>query len=278
MDIILPKKSKKAVYPVAIFKEGWSVCRKNLEQLSTIYLIFNVPFVIFYLTPLAGTFQGQKLNPGITLLLFLAIFIINFWGYIALLLGAKESVESSTCAVWGSIVKVKTYFFRYLGTALLSSLFLGCITIFGGALSYFALILLLKVNKIIALSACIFLAILTIAFLIYFMFRWSLATVACVLEECRPMAALKRSRALVNDYIHPLAGVFCLIMLVYLVFMIPAFILGAVFDLGKDSAQANQIGTIYNIIINIILAPFWTTITIVFYKKLKEALEINVHA
>ncbi len=278
MDIILPKKTKKAVHPVVIFKEGWDICRRNLRGLSVIYLIFNLPFVVFYLTPLGDKFQKQELNPWSTLLIFFLFFIISFWGYIALLLGAKQVVESNVCMVEQNIARVKTYFFRYLGAVLASSLFLVCMAVLGGTLSFFVLKLLLNLNRAVAVFGCLLLAIITFAFLMYFMFRWSLAPISCILEGCRPIAALKRSLALVNDYVHPLAGTFCLAMLTYIVCITPLIIFGSVFELIKDPDQFNQIGTIYSIFINIILAPFWTTVTVLLYKKLKEALEANVYA
>lgn len=140
------------------------------------------------------------------------------------------------------------------------------------------LALLLKVNKILALLICLVLAVAVFAPLIYFMLRWSLAATVCVLENVRPIAALKRSFSLVTDYVHPVVGSYCLIILAYIACLLPIIIAGAFLGIGNDADQANQVGIVYSIFINIVLVPFWATITVVLYKKLKEALETRVYA
>ena len=138
--------------------------------------------------------------------------------------------------------------------------------------------LLLKANKILAVLLCLALAIVILGVLIYFMLRWSLAATVCVLEGVRPIAALKRSLALVMDCVHPVVGVYCLVVLTYVACMLPFIIVGLLSGIGNNINQSNLAGTIYSIFINILVVPFWATITVVLYKKLKEALEANVCA
>jgi hypothetical protein len=137
---------------------------------------------------------------------------------------------------------------------------------------------LFKVNKILAVSICLVVATAAIGFFIYFMLRWSLATTVCVLEDARPVAALKRSLSLVTEYVHPVVGAYCLFMLIYIICLLSIIIAGVFLGVGNDANQSNRVGVIFSILINIVLVPFWTTITVVLYKKLKEALETHVCA
>ena len=278
MEIIIPGKYRKAIHPVVIFKEAWGTCWKNLRKLSVIYLIFNLPIAVVYLTPMASKFQDQKPNLSTFLWFFLPILIVSTWGHIALLLGARKAVDLQDCAIGQSISQAKVFFLKYLGTILVATLFLMGITILGVLSSIMILALLLKVNKILAILICLVPATVALACLIFFLLRWSLAATVCVLENARPVAALKRSFSLVTEYVHPVVGTYCLIILIYIVCLLPIIILGAFFGIGNDTDQANRVGIIYSIFINIVLVPFWTTITVVLYKKLKEALENHVHA
>ena len=278
MEIIIPEKHKQAIHPVVIFKEGWRICWKNLEKLGAIYLIFNLPIMVVYLTPMASKFQKEKPSFSAFLWFFLPILIVSIWGHIALLLGAKKAVDLEDYTIGQSISQTKEFFLKYLGTVLLATLFFIGVTMLGGASFIIILALLLKANKILALLICLALATVVLAYLIYFMLRWSLAATVCVLENIRPVAALKRSLSLVTNYVHPVVGTYLLIILAYVVCLIPFIIVGAFLGIGNDPDQSNRAGTIYSIFINIILVPLWTAITVVLYKKLKEALGDHVHA
>jgi len=274
----MPAKYKQAIHPVAVFKETWSICWKNLAKLSTIYLIFNLPIIAVYLTPMASKLQSQKPSLSLLFLFFLPVFLLSIWGHIALLLGAKKAVDLEDYTVGQSISQVRGFFLKYLGTVLIITLFFMSVTILGVVSIAIIFALLLKVNKILAALICLTLAIVVLGVLIYFMLRWSLAATVCVLENTRPVAALKRSLALVMDYVHPVVGTFCLIVLTYIACVAPFFIIGALSGVGNNISQPNLAGTIYSIFINILLVPFLATISVVLYKKLKEALEANVHA
>lgn len=278
MEIIIPEKHKQAIHPVAIFREGWSICWKNLEKLGAIYLIFNLPIMVVYLTPMASKLQKEKVNLATFLCFFLPILIVSIWGHIALLLGAKKAADLEDYTIGQSISQTKVFFLKYLGTVLLATLFFMGVMMLGGLSAVIILALLIKVNKILALLICIALATAALAYFIYFMLRWSLATTVCVLENIRPITALRRSLSLVTDHVHPVVGTYLLIILTYVVCLLPFIIIGSFLGIGNDNIQANRAGTIYSIFINILLVPLWASVTVVLYKKLKEALGDHVHA
>ncbi|MDD5505761.1 MAG: hypothetical protein PHR73_03275 [Candidatus Omnitrophica bacterium] len=278
MEIVIPGKHKKAIYPILVFKEAWGICRKNLGKLSVTYLIFNLPIAAIYLTPMASKLQDQKPNLSTFLGFFLPVLILSIWGHIALLLGARKAVDFEGYKISQNINQTSSFFLKYLGTVLLAALSLMGIMILGGLSVAMILAMLSKVNKILAASICLGVVILTVMSLIYFMLRWSLATTVCVLENIRPVTALKRSFSLVMEYVHPVVGTYCLILVIYVACLLPFIVIASLFGIGGDTEQANRVGTIYSIIINIVLVPFWSTITVVLYKKLKEALENHVHA
>jgi hypothetical protein len=278
MEIVIPGKHKKAIYPVLVFKEAWGICRKNLGKLSVTYLIFNLPIAVIYLTPMASKLQDQKPSLSTLLWFFLPVLILSIWGHIALLLGARKAVDLEDYKIGQNINQTSPFFLKYLGTVLLAALSLMGITMLGGLSVAMILAMLSKVNKILAASICLVIVILTVMSLIYFMLRWSLATTVCVLENTRPVAALRRSLSLVTEYVHPVVGTYCLILLIYIACLLPFIVIATLCGIGGDTDQANRVGTIYSIFINIVLVPFWSTVTVVLYKKLKEALENHVHA
>ncbi|MDD5128088.1 MAG: hypothetical protein PHO40_00325 [Candidatus Omnitrophica bacterium] len=277
MEIIIPKKNKVAVHPVVVFKQAWGICKGNLNKLSAIYLIFNVPISIAFLMPIAGKPQDQSNSPWL-LLFYILILIASIWSHIALLLAAKKAVNLEPYSISQSINQVREFFFKYLGTVLLSILIFMAIVIFGWVSVTMILGVLSKVNRMLAVSAGLIITIAVLVFLVYLMLRWSLATAACVLENVRPVTALKRSFSLITEYVYPVAGTYCLIMLIYIVCLMFFIIVGGFLNIGSDIEQANRISTVFSLIINIVLMPFWSTITVTLYRKLKEAKEAYVHA
>jgi hypothetical protein len=278
MQIIIPGKDKKIIRPAVIFKQAWGICWRNLGRLGVIYLLFNLPIAIFYFTPMADNLQSQQLAWPKFIWVFLPILFISIWGHIALLLAAKKATHLEVYTIGRSIIRARGFFLKYLGTILLSALIFIGVSMLGSISIAIALALLLRVNKILAALICLFLTVLAVGFLVYFILRWSLATIVCVLENVQPIAALKRSLVLVADYVYPVIGVFCSILLMYFVCLLPIIIAGAFLDMADNPVQANRIGMIYSVLINIILVPFWAVVTILLYEKLKEATEANVHA
>jgi len=278
MEIMTPGKYKKSIHPVAIFKEAWGICRNNLGKLGAIYFIFNLPIIIFYLTPVASKLQDQKPNLQVFLGFFIPALIIGVWCHISLLLGVKKAVDLEVYTIGQSIKQTKTFFLKYLGTVLVVSLFLMGMIILGGLSTAIILPLLLKVNKILATLVCLILVIALIVFLAYLMILWSLATTACVLENLRPITALKKSSSLIKGYVPASAGTYCLIILVYIACLLPFIIIGTFLGLGNYPDLANRVGTIYSMLINVVLVPFWSAVAVILYKKLKEVLESHVCA
>jgi hypothetical protein len=277
MEIIIPEKQKKFVHPLLIFKESWAICWKNMKKMGAIYLIFNLPIAAIYLTPMGNKLQNQKLDLDVFIYVFIPSLILSIWGHIALLLGAKKAVEHEDYTIGQSIGQAGPFFLKYLGTGLIVILFLISLVILG-VMSVVAFPLLLKINKILAISICLIAAIADVGFLVYFILRWSLGTVVCVLENIRPVASLRRSLSLVTEYVHPLVGVYCLYMAIYIACLLIFVVIGMFFGLGGDSGESNRIGTIFSTFINTVLMPLWAVITVVLYKKLKEATEANVYA
>jgi len=227
---------------------------------------------------MANKLQNQKPSFSAFILFFFPILLVSIWGHIALLLGVKKAVESEDYTIAQSIGQSKTFFLKYLGVILIIILFIMGIMIFGGVSITMVLVILSKVNKILASLICLALAITALVFLVFFLLRWSLAATVCVLENIKPIAALKRSFSLVTDYVHPVVGTYCLTILMYVACLLPIIIVGAFLGIGNDIEQSNRIGIIYSVFINIVLVPFWGTTTVVLYKKLKEALETYVCA
>jgi hypothetical protein len=258
---MLDQQKKCAIHPVSIFKQAWSICFKNLNKLSATYLIFNLPITALSLFFKVSSFPGQELNFALSLR-FLFLGVISSWGHIALLLCASQ---------------VKAVFLKYLATSLVVIVFLTGIMILGGISVAMVLGLLWQFNKMIAVLICFVLTIAVLVYLVYFILRWSLATTVCVLENARPITALKRSFALVAGYVHPVVGIFGLMTLIYFCCFTP-FIIGAFLGAGNNLMHINRVVTIYSVLINIVLAPFLATIIVVLYKKLKEALEAHVYA
>jgi len=61
--------------------------------------------------------------------------------------------------------------------------------------------------------------------------------------------------------------------------MIPMIIGGAILGAGQNTDSSASIGTtIYAAVINVVLVPFWTMITVALYKKLKEVFGAHVYA
>lgn len=270
--------AKSAIHPVAIFNQAWSACWKNLSKLSVIYLIFNLPGIITSLYPMLKPPPNQK--PGlVTVLWFLFLIIINSWGYIALLLAAKQAVNAQDYTISQSINRAKAFLVKYLALILSLGLFFMGIIVVAGVSAVVVWALFSKANIMLATLICFVLIVATIVSVVFFSLRWALATLVCVFEKTGPISALKGSFALVKEHINPLVGTYGLITSAYIICVVPVFIAVALVVRGSNLERPAQIGTaISTILINIVLVPFFTTLTVVLYKKLKEVSEAHVHA
>jgi hypothetical protein len=188
--------------------------------------------------------------------------------------GGKKSGDREPYTALQSIGQARMFFLKYLGTSLIITVFLAGLIILATIFVAGLFPALLRVNKILAISVCLAIAIANVGFLVYFLFRWALSMVVCVVESAGPVVSLKRSFFLVKDYIHPLVGTYCLFMLLYVTVLF-VFIAAFVW-LVKELTQYGWMPVLLGMSINIILIPFWTVITVVLYKKLKEVSEIHV--
>jgi hypothetical protein len=280
MEIVMPgKEAKNAIHPIAIFKQAGNVWGKNLGKLSVIYLIFSLPVIFISWLPMIRTLPEQKLSlAGVFWFLFL--IVIGSWRHIALLLGANQVVNAQDYTVGQSISRAETLLIKYLALMLSIILFsLGLIIIAGISVAA-TVALLAQVNKMLVLLIGLVLIIACIAALVFFVLRWSLAALVCVFENVRPIPALNGSLALIKEHINPVVGIYGLMGLTGLICLSPVIMFG-VFSVTSANAHASSLQAgvaIYVTLINIALEPFWITLTVVLYKKLKEVSGIHVYA
>ncbi|MDD5771016.1 MAG: hypothetical protein PHO81_02085 [Candidatus Omnitrophica bacterium] len=276
MEIIIPEKNKNAVHPALLIKGAWSACSRNLKKLAAIYLIFNLPIAAIYLTPMASRLQNQEMTFLVFVCVFLPVLILSVWGNISLLLAASKAVCSQDYPVGQAINEAKAYFLNFLGTGLIATVFLTGIALLGAFFVGAFFPLLIKVNKILAISFCLIIAIVSIGFFVYFMIRWSLATVVCVLENTRPFNALKRSLVLIAEYVNPVVGTYFLFMLIYIACLVFFAVAGMFFGAGNYGEKPGWISAVFSLLLNVVLVPFWATLTVALYNKLKEVSESHV--
>jgi len=262
----MPQEEKKVVHPVAIFKESWGLCLKNFKRLAGIYSIIYLPVLAIGLIQIPFL-KTAKPNP-VFLLLGLICIPISSWGYLALMLFVNKATAGEVGGIGESVRGAGKYFWPYLGATLLNLLFMIGLWATGGILTSIAAALLWKTNKILAILIVVVVGIACVAVTVYFMIRWLIYGALCVTESAGPITALKRSLYLVKGYVNPVIGAHCLIILVYIAGWIPAMVLGAIG--GKISYP---VGAIYNTVINIVVLPLCATISVVLYRKLKEAVE-----
>ncbi len=270
MEIIIPKQPEKnAIHPVVIFKQAWGACWGHLGKLSVIYLIFNVPLTVVSLIP-----QLQSL-PGFMWIWMVLAIVIGSWGGIALLLAVNKVLGGQEYTVGQSISQAQLFLGKYILTVLSIGLFVGSIFIAGGICAAFFRTSFLAANVPLSF-VCLLAIIALIGVFVFFILRWSVATAVCVLENSGAPASLKQSFTLVKKNINPLLGVYCLKALTYICCLLPMVIVVTISGKHVGSANSQNAAvslsmTVYIILLSAILNPFWTTMLVILYKKLKEA-------
>lgn len=260
------------IHPVSVLRQAWEFCRKDLKKLGLIYLIFNLPITVISFLPILSTSVDQKINFA-QIIWLVVLFIINSWGHITLLLSAGKVMNAQNYTISQSIGDAKNFLLKYLGLILCVTLFIAGFLMVAGISTAVIMSLLLQVNKILGLLLGSGLIIVAIVALVFFTLRWSLSALTCVYENMRPIAALKQSFVLINKHTNSVVGVYGLILIIYVAWLLPVIILGIFVGLNQNANSLSSVGTaVYTILINIILVPFWTMSTVVLYKKLKEAL------
>jgi hypothetical protein len=278
MEIIIPNtKTKTPVHPLEIFRQARKFCWQNRGKLSAIYAILNLPLTLISLSPQMRVLENQK--PGlVTWVWFLLLVVISSWGSVALLLGVKKIVAGEACSVWQSINRAQVLLVKYLILLVSIILFIFGVVVTAGISTVLILTFVARINMILTLALCFIVIVTAVSVLVYFLLRWSLATVVCVFEQLWPMPVLNGSRVLIQDYVNPLAGLYGLMILAYGIGLAPVLVMLGLIGAKAESAPAQVGATLYLFLINLVLVPLWSCVTVVLYNKLQEIAKTNVHA
>lgn len=199
MEIIYSETEKKAIHPIAIFKEGFLLWRKNFFTLSSIYLIFYLPLFIFQiLSPrpniLFDMLENNRgsLNEDLSMaitwrfwIIFLPSLILSAWAFAVMVITVNKFLNNLPCKIWESITDTKSHFFCYVSTRF----------------DYWVLVI--GICVLIVKTADLFLresnknlgAIASIGMItsVYFATRLWLAGIISIIEDKHNMKALNRS-------------------------------------------------------------------------------------
>ena len=274
MEIIYPETEKKAIHPIAIFKEGFGLWRRNFLALSGIYLLVSLPAIAVQILFLAKTTYGLRQNLGSSLSnigLILVSWLLNGWVFVALVIAVNKVIVDADCKIMENIKEARKRFLYYLGATFLFVFLLSVIyAIF--SISAALLITSWKLKKIFGMVIFSLTTISCIVAAVYFAIRLSLGSVISAIEDKGPMGALRRSHSLIKNYVVAVVGEHCLLMMLYVLFVILLISLAvlslAVF--GKDSINLVFLLS-YVYLAGIVLTPLCISISVILYKKLKEA-------
>lgn len=284
MEVIYPVSKKKAIHPIAIFKEGLGLWAKNLLCRGGIYLVAQLPFIGL------GIWVAS-LRPGSDIfdlpMLFLGWFF-SAWGVVAVTMAVdKQGGADKGNKIWENIIGARKRFLPYLGTTILCDLLLLLITII--ALISFIVISVFgnaynSVTKnfpyeIITNVLLCFLLPALVFVLLYFAIRLSLGGIISVVDDTAgPLTALRRSHALIKKYVTSVVGVYALLGVVSILFYLAVLALlslaGIEIKIQVGYKGAGFWGIILINLFFIILTPLWTSIKVELYKKLKEAVDV----
>ena len=111
--------------------------------------------------------------------------------------------------------------------------------------------------------------IASVVALVYYAIRFALSGVICILESLKPVASLRTSYALIKKHVTPVIGVYALIIIFISLCFIPVFIFGPMI---ASKGMAVILLASYQALVGAILVPVVIWITVILYKKLKEAV------
>jgi len=267
MEMIIPQEEKKALYPVAIFKEGWHLCFKNLKSFIGPYLVIYIPIFLLALIQM-GTVRSNKPD-FMQLLMGLANIILSGWGSVVIINIAKKISGGEICDFSASFKNSGKHLLSYLGASAIVLLVLSAIILCAVALSIFAGHIFWKANMVLTfLLICVF-VVAAVSGVVYFSVRWGLYGILCVTEEASPIKSLKRSFRLVQNFVTAFVGDVGLLILTAFVFLIPMVIIAFVVN---DKMVINFISLFYNMAVKLLLTPLWSLVFIGFYKKAGECI------
>lgn len=250
----------------AIFVEGLKHWRANWLKLAGIYLLIYIPLTIFNAFLLL---KGAK--P--TLIQFLSSvinWVLGAFVMASLIVSVKERLNAAVSKVLDTMKTAVKYLWRYiLATLLYGAINLGIVLIMV-IIMIFLYTLFVKVQTItIALGITVIAIVACVAALVYCAIRFSLAGVVCIMENAGPLASIKASHALIKKRVPKVIGVYCLVMLFYIVCFIPVFWFGPM-SASKDVAVI--LLTVYQVLISAILVPVGACAMVILYKRLQEAV------
>lgn len=282
--MIQPEPDKKAIHPIAIFKEGFTLWRKNFLSLNGIYLIMSSPFIVLLVFfpkafVVGGIFAAlQKLSePDLAtkqLIVLSAIVLVNQWAFVALAGAVNKIANGESRKVLENIGNARKRFLPYLGTEISRDLLLCFVFI----ISCLCMVLLAKMMVrleniiliIIFISLIPIIGITCLASIVYFVIRLSLGSIISVVETGGPIRALKRSHHLIKRYVTPAVGVYCLFLPLAVISYFPEL---SILIPGKR--QINALGYICQYGTSIIFTTLFVSIQFILYKHLKEAVDIK---
>jgi len=256
------------VSPVEVFGSGFRLWKSKFSDLSAIYLVFYAPMLLlnglFWM--LTGPVKPGSRPTGLSLMMSLVGLFVGIWSAISFIieLGRKDQA-----GFWAEDIKqAGRRFLPYAGATILYYLFSAGLFILSAVLAGFISGGFFGVGKIAVGSIALAVLIIpAVCVLVYFGIRWSLFGIVCVLENLSPVASLKRSYALVKNYVTPLVGVYFLFGLISVLAVLPMFLIGSLF---KTQQAAYMFGTANHFLMSLFLLPLWFAIDISFYSKIKE--------
>jgi hypothetical protein len=187
----------------------------------------------------------------------------------SLIVSVKERLNAVMNKVLATMKAAVKYLWRYI----LATLAYGAINL-GILLAMVIIMIFLSAFFVKAQSVTVTVLIAAVAIiacvaaLVYCAIRFSLAGVVSIMENLGPVASLKMSYALIKKRVPPVIGVYCLVMLVYIVCFIPVLWFGPMFT-SKDAALI--LLTVYQVVISAVLVPLSACAMVILYKRLQEA-------
>ncbi len=271
MQLIMPQEEqieKQAIHPIAIFKEGWDIYCKHAGSFSVAYLSIYLPLTVLSLAQMLFTQSAKPSAIGV--MAGIISMVVGGWAYMVFINMANRALKGESLRMGESVKGTGRYLLYYLCASIISFVLIALLWVVAGILMAAGAGLLWKINKVAAGIILAAVVIAGVAVSVYFSIRWSLFGILCVTEETGPVAALKRSYALVKDYVTPVVGEYFLIMAISIFSIVPfAVVLNTTI---KSKMVISVIYIIYSSIINMVLLPFWNTVLVVLYRKLKEAV------
>ncbi|MFA5276465.1 MAG: hypothetical protein WC417_06215 [Candidatus Omnitrophota bacterium] len=267
MEMIIPEEEKKALHPVAIFKEGWSFGFKNLKSFIGPYLVIYLPILLLALIELVMVRTGK---PDLTqTLMGLANIILSCWGSVVMINIAKKISDGQPCNFSASFKDSGRYLLSYAGAAALMILTLAAIVLCGVTLSVLAGRIFWQMNRVLTVLLIGVSVVASVSGVVYFSIRWALYGILCVVEEAGPIKALKRSFQLVRNYVTAFVADVGLLLVAAFVFIIPLILIAFIVT---DKMAINVLGIFYNMLVRLLIMPLWSLVFIGFYKKAKECI------